>query len=59
MLATDEGTYRLRRMGGHPFRDPELDGLVGRQIVCDGVLHQGTVLMTAWDEPPPAAGPAR
>jgi hypothetical protein len=31
MLETDGGTYRLRRVGGNPFHDPELDLLVGQQ----------------------------
>lgn len=49
MLATPQGTYRLRRVGGNPFSDPELDQLVGREIVCQGQIHQGTVLMSSWD----------
>jgi hypothetical protein len=54
MLATPKGTYRLRRLGGNPFHDPELDDLVGQEIVVsDGTLHDNTVIMSAWA---PAAG---
>ena len=49
MLATSDGTYRLRRAGGHPFTDPELDRLVGQEIVLKGILHQGTVIMDSWE----------
>jgi hypothetical protein len=49
MLATPDGTYRLRRAGGHPFTDPELNGLVGQEIVLKGVLHQRTVIMQSWE----------
>ncbi len=48
MLVTDDAAYRLRRVGGNPFRDPDLDQMVGQKIVCEGTLHQGTVLMTSW-----------
>ena len=50
MLETENGTYRLRRADGNPFRDPALDALVGSEIVCDGQVHQGTVIMTSWEE---------
>jgi hypothetical protein len=48
LLDTGAGTYRLRRAGGNPFADPELDRLVGQQIVCTGTVHQGTVIMSDW-----------
>ena len=49
MLSTPDGTYRLRRMEGNPFSDPELDKLVGQDIVADGVLHEGTMIMKSWE----------
>jgi hypothetical protein len=48
MLVTDKGTYRLRRVGGNPFHDPELEQLVGHDIVCQGNIHRDTVLMDSW-----------
>jgi hypothetical protein len=49
MLETDGGTYRLRRVGGNPFSDPELDQLVGQDITVQGAIHQGMVLMSSWE----------
>ena len=49
MLATGQGTYRLRRRGGNPFQDPELDQLVGHEITCQATVHRDTVLMDSWE----------
>jgi hypothetical protein len=49
MLVTPDGTYRLRKAGGNPFQDPDLDHLVGQEIVLKGILHQGTVIMDSWE----------
>ena len=40
----------LRRQGGNPFRDPELERLVGRRIRADGTVHGQTLIMTGWEE---------
>jgi hypothetical protein len=48
-LLTSEGPLKLRRAGGNPFVDPELEKLVGREIDCDGEMHQGQLLMTRWN----------
>jgi hypothetical protein len=48
LLDTGDGTYRLRRAGGNPFADPELDELVGREVVVTGTVHQGTVIISGW-----------
>jgi hypothetical protein len=48
-LLTSEGPLKLRRAGGNPFQDPELEKLVGSEIVAEGELHQGQLLMTRWD----------
>jgi hypothetical protein len=48
-LLTEAGPLKLRRPGGNPFQDPELERLVGSQIVAEGELHQGQLLMTHWD----------
>ena len=48
-LVTKAGTYRLRRSGGNPFVDPELDKLVGKTIHCTGILTENTLIISSWD----------
>ena len=48
LLETKDGNYVLRRRGGNPFRDPELDALVGQRIRANGVLTAYTFVMTDW-----------
>jgi hypothetical protein len=38
-LETGRESYKLRRAGGNPFRDPELDQLVGKQITAKGTIQ--------------------
>ena len=40
----DSREYVLRRLGGNPFRDPELDELVGHHLHCEGDLS-GQILI--------------
>jgi hypothetical protein len=49
VLMTEDGPIKLRRADGNPFRDSVLEKLVGREIVCDGELHQGQLLITQWN----------
>ena len=49
LLDTPDGTHRVRRAGGNPFADPELDRLVGQDVVRRGTLHQGTVIVQSWE----------
>lgn len=49
VLLTADGPLKLRRAGGNPFRDPELENLVNHEIVCDGVMHHGQLLMSSYD----------
>jgi len=37
-LETPEGSYQLRRLGGNPFSDPELNKFVGKKINATGIL---------------------
>jgi hypothetical protein len=46
VLLTSQGPLKLRRPGGNPFLDPELEKLVGREVACDGEIHQGQLLIT-------------
>ena len=50
MIETDDGEYVLRRRGGNPFSDPELDKLVGKRIRAAGVMADHTFIMTSWQE---------
>lgn len=50
ILITDEREYVLRRKGGNPFSDRELENLVGKRICCEGDLAGYTFLMTKWTE---------
>jgi hypothetical protein len=50
VLLTDSGQFVLRRQGGNPFNDPELNKLVGKTINCSGELTGYTILMSDWKE---------
>jgi hypothetical protein len=52
LLVTDDRQYVLRRHGGNPFTDPILEGLVGKSIDGDGVIHGHTFIMSQWAEQP-------
>ena len=48
VLVTDTHEYVLRRKGGNPFRDPQLDRLVGQSIRCNGIVRGYTLIMSDW-----------
>lgn len=49
VLVTDQGAVlKLRRIGGNPFRDAVLDGLVGRQIEVTGRREDSTLYFEQW-----------
>jgi len=50
ILVTDAGEYVLRRQGGNPFHDPQLERLVGKVICCQGLLHGYTFIMSTCTE---------
>jgi phosphoglucomutase len=49
-LETEGGSYALRRRGGNPFFDPELEKLVGKTIHCKGTLTEHTLIISDWNE---------
>jgi hypothetical protein len=49
VLLTPDGPLKLRRPGGNPFRDPELERLVGQEIAGEGEIHAGQLIMKQWD----------
>ena len=47
-LETGGRSYVLRRQGGNPFQDPQLDALVGKSIRCKGEVLNYTLIITGW-----------
>lgn len=47
-LKTQNGRFVLRRQGGNPFYDPELEKLVGKTIRCKGVMTGYTLIISHW-----------
>jgi hypothetical protein len=50
VLVTPSRELVLRRMGGNPFSDPDLEQLVGKTIRAEGFEHAGALIMTDWSE---------
>ena len=48
MLDTAEGQFKLRRPGGNPFSDPELESLVGSEIEGAGNVSGNHFILTDW-----------
>ena len=44
-LETVDKSYVLRRAGGNPFYDPELEKLVGKTVRCKGEASDYTLIM--------------
>ena len=44
-LDTGKRSYVLRRQGGNPFQDPQLEKLVGKKVRCEGELSGYTLIM--------------
>ena len=49
-LATPDGEYKLERMHGNPFQDPELEALVGKRIACTGRVIDYLLRIDSWRE---------
>jgi hypothetical protein len=47
-LETGQAEYVLRRQGGNPFSDPELQKLVGKTIRCTGVVSDYILMISEW-----------
>lgn len=48
-LVTADEKYVLRRRGGNPFNDPELQNLVGKTIRCTGTVSEYMLLISEWE----------
>lgn len=50
-LESGSSLLKLRRVGGNPFFDAELEKLVGKTIEAKGtLLDQSTILVSSWQE---------
>ncbi len=58
-LETGQGQYVLRRVGGNPFRDPQLEQLVGKTIRCRGEAKGYTLVITDWSDAQGGSWPAK
>lgn len=47
-VRTKRGDYILRRLGGHPFHDEELEALVGKEVSIEGKLHGKTLIASMY-----------
>ena len=47
-LDTDRGSFLLRRVGGNPFSDNEIESLLGKRIRCTGEMFDYFIVMTEW-----------
>ncbi|HTP96811.1 MAG TPA: hypothetical protein VMK05_13260 [Burkholderiales bacterium] len=47
-LKTAAGEFMLRRRGGDPYQDAELDRLVGKTIRCHGELLDYILVISDW-----------
>jgi hypothetical protein len=54
VLVTPEGSLRLRRKGANPFQDEVLEGLVGCEIECEGLLRERLLIVERWQVIGPA-----
>lgn len=52
-LRTENDTFKLRRMQGNPFHDPELIKWVGKDIVACGILEDYLFIATDLKEKEP------
>ena len=49
VIATRDGEFKLRRQGGHPFSDPEVQALAGQRIRARGFMAAGQFLMESYE----------
>lgn len=47
-LETKADRYLLRRMGGNPYQDSQLESLVGKTIKAQGEVDDYTLFVSEW-----------
>jgi hypothetical protein len=50
VLESSAGEFVLRRAGGNPFFDPDLEHLVGRSIRCHGTVDGYVFTIARWTD---------
>lgn len=45
-IENEQGIYKLKRMGGNPFNDPELEKLIGKKVTATGVIDDHQFIAT-------------
>ena len=48
VLKTRDHEFVLRRLGGNPFRDEQLEQLVGHKVSATGNITGNTLIMSNW-----------
>lgn len=48
MLRTGDGEYVLRRQGGNPLHDEQVEALVGHTIEGEGIVRDYVLIMSTW-----------
>jgi hypothetical protein len=48
-LVSPAGEYLMRRRGGNPFRDPELEALVEHDVRVEGTIHDYLLIVSSWE----------
>jgi hypothetical protein len=54
VLVTAEGEFKLRRKGGHPFSDPDVQRLAGQRLRAEGFMSAGQFIMERYEVISPA-----
>jgi hypothetical protein len=49
VLVTEEGEFKLRRQGGHPFSDPDVQALTGKRIRAKGFVSAGQLIIETYE----------
>jgi hypothetical protein len=49
VLETEDGEFKLRRQGGHPFSDSDVQALIGKRIRATGFVAAGQFIIERWE----------
>jgi hypothetical protein len=49
VLIVEDGEFKLRLQGGHPFAEPKVQSLVGKRIRAEGFVSAGQFIMEHYE----------